>query len=130
MNVIVVDTSAWIAYFSGQKPGRYDKDLDSALKEGRVYLSPIVAAEILSGRNSSSQKDKLIDLLRELPLCDQSLEHWTRVGELRAFCSSKGLAVSTPDAHIAQCSLDLDGYLMSEDTIFRRIHKIRTLRLL
>ncbi len=126
MNVLVVDTSSWISYFAG----RTNSDLDLALSEGRAFLSPLVAAELLSGKLSTGQRQDLKAMLNELPLCDHSLEHWYRVGELRAALSVKGLRISTPDAHIAQCALDLDGYLVSEDAIFRRIQRYTEIKLL
>lgn len=124
MNVLVVDTSAWISYFEG-KPA---PDLDLALKEGRVFLPPVVLAELLSARLKEGERASLEEFLRELPLCENSFEHWARVGELRAKCASKGLNISTPDAHVAQCCLDLDGYLLSEDRIFRKLRSVAPLR--
>lgn len=120
MNVIVVDTSSWISYFAGKS----NDDLDLALKEGRVYLTPIVAAELLSGTLSSKEREELKEFLIELPLCDSSIEHWIRVGEFRQELTKKGLSISTPDSHVAQCALDLEGYLISEDQIFKKIQKI------
>lgn len=120
MNVIVVDTSSWISYFAGKT----NDDLDLALKEGRAYLTPIVAAELLSGYLSSNEREELKEFLVELPFCDNSLEHWIRVGEFRQELIKKGLTLSTPDSHIAQCTLDLNGYLLSEDKIFQKIVKI------
>lgn len=117
MNVLVVDTSAWISYFNGKSVAH----LELALKEGRVYLSPIVAAELLSSRLTSEKREELETFLRELPVCDGSFDHWSRVGKLRAMCASKGIQVSTPDAHVAQCSLDLEGYLLTEDRIFKKL---------
>jgi len=31
------------------------------------------------------------------------------------------VSVSTPDAHVAQCALDVNGVLLSTDAVFRRI---------
>ena len=124
MNVLVVDTSSWISYFKG-KPL---PDLDLALKEGRVYLSPVVLAELLSAKLKSNERTQLESFLRDLPLCETPFEHWMRVGEFRAKCSLKGMQVSTPDAHIAQCCLDLDGYLLSEDQIFKKLHHLISLK--
>jgi hypothetical protein len=36
--------------------------------------------------------------------------------------------VSTPDAHVAQCALDVDGLLLTEDTIFGKIGCVAPLR--
>ncbi len=132
MNVVVVDTSSWISYFAvkGNEAGAGQKALDEALQEGRVYLSPVVAAELMSGHLTKAKQEELANFLRDLPLCESDVEHWLRVGKLRSRLSRKGLAVSTPDAHIAQCAIDLDGYLLSEDKIFQRLVRPCGLRLL
>jgi predicted nucleic acid-binding protein len=118
VNVLVVDTSVWIEYFKGKPYG----DLDLALKEGRVHMAPLVAAELLSAASlKAAEREALQDFLKELPLCGQDFDHWARVGALRGSMASKGLGISTPDAHVAQCALDLEGYLLSEDGIFSKI---------
>lgn len=126
MNVIVVDTSSWIKYFAGEN----NPDLELALKEARVYLPAIVVAELLSARMSEKNKSELIAFLKELPLCESTFDHFLKVGELRASLAKSGFNISTPDAHIAQCTLDLDGYLMSEDKIFEKVSKKIDLRIL
>jgi tRNA(fMet)-specific endonuclease VapC len=119
VSALVVDTSSWIVYFAG----RGSLAIDDALTEGRVYLPPIVAAEILSGRLGRKQREALEDLLGDLPLCVADLAHWCRVGRLRAALAARGVSVSTPDAHVAQCALDLRGTLLTEDAVFHLIAK-------
>lgn len=126
MNALVVDTSSWISYLSGKA----NEVLDTALKEGRVWLPPLVAAELLSAKLATEERRSLREMLEELPLCACALDHWAQVGELRALCAEKGVKISTPDAHIAQCSLDLNGYLMSEDKVFEKLTKHSGLRLI
>jgi predicted nucleic acid-binding protein len=75
-------------------------------------------------------REKLLDFLQELPLCYSGFEHWERVGLLRARLSEKGIQTSTPDAHIAQAAIDLDGVLLSEDKIFQKISRYSQLKLL
>jgi predicted nucleic acid-binding protein len=104
--------------------------IDEALAEGRVYLPPIVVAELLSGKMTTRQRRQLESFLLDLPLCEPSLEHWMRVGSFRAHLFSKGLSISTPDAHIAQCALDLNAELLSEDQVFFKITQKTSLRLL
>jgi len=132
MNVVVVDTSSWISYFAvkGEVAGKGQKSLDEALQEGRVFLSPVVVAELMSGHLTKAKREELADFLRDLPLCEANVEHWLRVGTLRSRLARKGLTVSTPDAHVAQCAIDLDGYLLSEDKIFQRLARPCRLRLL
>ena len=119
MSALVVDTSSWVSYFSSSGPSV----IDEALVERRVLLPPLVAAELVSGRLTSRQRTELESFLADLPLCVADLDHWLRVGSLRAKLFSIGLSVSTPDAHIAQCAFDLHGDLLSEEGIFSKVAK-------
>lgn len=126
VSALVVDTSSWVTYFAQRGPSV----IDEALAEGRVYLSPVVAAELLSGKMTPRQRTQLELFLLDLPLCPHELEHWMRVGRLRAHLFLKGISVSTPDAHVAQCALDLNADLLSEDHVFSTIAHKTALRLL
>ena len=123
---VVVDTSSWIDFFSG-----HDGEIvDELLELGNVVLSPIVVAELTSGARSARERRALADLLVLLPLHPTPLDHWIRVGELRRSLRGKGVSVSTPDAHVAQCALDLGAPLLSTDGIFQLIATHSQLRLL
>jgi hypothetical protein len=121
----VVDTASWIAYFAG----RGSPLIDEALAEGRVHLPVVVGTELLSGRLGRRKRADLESLLSDLPACGLEAAHWWRVGALRASLRQRGLSVSTPDAHVAQCSLDLGGKLLTEDAVFGRIARLTPLRL-
>jgi hypothetical protein len=88
-----------------------------------------VAAELLSGRLDHSDRTELQDMLSDLPAVGTEPEHWFRVGKLRADLRTKGLSVSTPDAHVAQCAIDTGGVLLTEDRVFEKIAKAVPLRL-
>ena len=125
MSALVVDTSSWVSYFAG----RGSDLVDEALAEGRVLLPPVVAAELLSGTLQPREQARLEDFLAHLELCPSDLSHWLRVGRLRAGLRRAGLSVSTPDAHVAQCTLDCHGSLLTEDLIFGKIASLGRLRL-
>ena len=118
MSALVIDTSSWIAYF---REGSGDAIIEPALEEGTVYLPPVVAAELLSGRMAERARGDLEEFLLTLPLCPADVAHWFRVGRLRNSLAARGLSISTPDAHVAQCALDLGADLLSADTIFRLV---------
>ena len=126
MSGLVVDTSAWIDYFAGREIAL----LDDALKQGAVLLPPIVVAELVSGAHRGRERAALTAFLEELPLCPTDREHWIRVGNLRRRCREKGLSVSTPDAHVAQCSVDADAPLITLDSVFSEIARHTPLRLI
>lgn len=126
MSAVVIDTSAWISFFAGGGDDR----ISGWLGEGRVHLPPIVAAELCSGHLGARQRRELEALLADLPLCESGLDHWIRVGRLRAELRSRGLSVSTPDAHVARCAIDLGAELLTEDRIFRAVARHAPLDLL
>lgn len=125
MSALVIDTSAWISFFAG----RGDDRIPEWLEEGRVHLPPVVAAELCSGKLSPRQRGELEALLADLPLCGAGLDHWLRVGRLRAELRAKGLSVSTPDAHVARCALDLGAELLTEDRVFGAMARHTRLKL-
>ena len=116
MSALVIDTSSWITFF---REGGGDTIIEPALEEGTVYLPPVVAAELLSGRMAERARGELEGFLLALPLCQADVAHWFRVGRLRNSLAAKGLSISTPDAHVAQCALDLSADLLSADAVFR-----------
>jgi predicted nucleic acid-binding protein len=125
VSALVVDTSSWVSYLAG----RGGEGIEEALEEGLVHLPPVVAAELVSGRMTPAQRRALEALLSDLPLCSADRDHWFRVGRLRASLAARGLSVSTPDAHVAQCALDLGGALLTEDAIFGKMARLAPLRL-
>ncbi len=125
MSALVVDTSSWVSYFAGRDSGL----IDEALAEGRVLLPPVVAAELMSGTLRPGELARLEDFLSNLELCRHDLSHWFRVGRLRAELRRMGLSVSTPDAHVAQCALDSNGLLLTEDGVFAKIARVERIQL-
>lgn len=124
-SALVIDTSSWITLLAAGMP----EGVRRALFAGRVHLSPVVAAELLSGRMAARQRAALEEHLSGLPVCGADLAHWFRVGALRSSLGARGLSVSTPDAHVAQCALDLGAELLTEDGVFRLVARHVPLRL-
>lgn len=125
MSAIVIDTSIWVDYFRGE----HFPIVDSALQDGLVVLPAIVAAELLSGARRTVEAAELRDFLQLLRHHGLEINHWYRVGALRATLARKGLNISTPDAHVAQCALDLNIPLYARDDIFPRIARHAALTL-
>jgi len=125
VSAVVADTSAWIDLFAG----RPIPALEEALRDGMVVLPPIVIAELISGARRPRDRAAIQDLVADLHLHETPAEHWIRVGDLRRRLAARGVAVSTPDAHVAQCALDLNAILLSRDAVFARIAEVVPLRL-
>lgn len=122
---VVIDTSVWIAFLGGASA----PSVEQALANGAAILSPIVVSELISGASTPAQRQAVGELLQDAPLHDTPLEHWIRVGDLRRSLFRKGVSLTVPDAHVAQCALDLDGVLLTLDTVFALAAKHVPLRL-
>ena len=121
---LVVDTSVWIDFFAGRPASA----LEEGLAQGAVVVPPVVVAELVSGARREKERAAIADLIRDLPVHVTPVEHWVRVGELRRRLADKGIAVSTPDAHVAQCALDRNAVLLTRDEVFKQIAKGTSLR--
>jgi tRNA(fMet)-specific endonuclease VapC len=122
---VVVDTSVWIDFFAGHPAPL----LADALAQSVVVLPPLVVAELISGARRPRDRTAIAELLRQLPIHETPVEHWIRVGELRLDLLTRGVLVSTPDAHVAQCALDRDAILLSRDRVFARVARFSKLQL-
>ncbi len=121
---VVVDTSVWIDFFAGEQT----PDLEDSLAQGLVVIPPLVVAELVSGASTANQRAAIGELLQDAPIHDSNLQHWIAVGDLRRNLKKKGLTVTVPDAHVAQCALDRDALLLSRDEIFEKIARHTKLR--
>jgi predicted nucleic acid-binding protein len=113
---IVIDTSAWIDYSKASAA----ENLQAALDEGLVSLPPLVVAEVISGASTIEQRNAIGEFLQEAVVHKTPLGHWIDVGLLRRQLRRKGLTVTLPDAHVAQCALDLDAFCSSRARDLRR----------
>jgi predicted nucleic acid-binding protein len=75
-----------------------------------------------------SERAEFQDMRSDLTAVGTDPEHWFRVGRLRAELRARGLSVSTPDAHVAQCAIDTGGVLLTEDRVFEKIAKVVPLK--
>ncbi|HBF12666.1 MAG TPA: PIN domain nuclease [Deltaproteobacteria bacterium] len=122
---VIIDTNIWIDFFGNES----DPTLETILSEGRGYLTPIIVSELISGCRNVKDEEQIISLIRDLPVIDCPLDHWERVGYLRRLCQKKGINLTIPDAHIAQCTLDMDGLLLTRDQVFIKAARVIGLRL-
>lgn len=94
-----------------------------------VFLPPLVLSEVLSGADDLASRAQIGELLQDVPVHETPLAHWIDLGSLRRNLRRHGLNVTLPDAHVAQCALELDAALMTRDAVFGRIAKHVPLRL-
>lgn len=121
----ILDSSIRIQVLAGTPIAAFEE----AEAQGALILAPLVVAELISGANRPADRVAIGELLQDAPVHETPLDHWIRVGELRRLLKTKGVNVTIPDAHVAQCALDRDAVLLTRDRIFERIARVTRLRL-
>ncbi len=123
--MIAADTSALVAYFSGDSGQDVDQ-LGSAMSAGSLVLPPVVVTEILSDPTADPALDADIRLLETLAITDG---FWTRAADSRRVLLKHRLKAKIADALIAQSCIDHDVPLITRDRDFRHFAKHCGLRL-
>jgi len=123
--VVVADTSVLIDHVNGWSVPA----IEDALANDLLILPPLVIAELVTGGAGRDETFDIADLLQEARMHPTDFRHWIAVGDLRRDLARHGLNVTIPDAHVAQCVIDLDATLIARDKIFRLIAEHIPLRL-
>ena len=105
MDIELVDTSAWVAFFRGD--GEAVRRVDSLLERDLARLCGPVYAEILSGARSKGQQDELKLYLRAIPWIVADEPAWERAALARFSLARIGqqcglfrIAFGAPDQHV------------------------------
>lgn len=117
--MIALDSSAVIAFLSGEKSGAAEAAA-SALEQQHACLPPVVLAELLS---EPSLRADVAALLKELPRLDIKDGYWERCGDLRRAILKRSLRARLADALIAQSCIDHQVPLVTADRDFRHFQK-------
>jgi predicted nucleic acid-binding protein len=113
--VIAIDTSAFIAYLSGDQ-GSDVTAVDTALASHQACLPPVVLTELLSDPKLSKE---VRALFQDLPLLELTEGFWERAGHLRAGALSRKHKAKLADTLIAQACIDHGVPLITSDEDFR-----------
>lgn len=124
--MICADTSSLIAYLEGEE-GADLEEVDSALANQSLALSPISVAELLSGPTLSAEGAAFV---LGLPRLEITPGYWERAGRLRARLIRHRNRPKIADTLIAQSCLDHRIPLITRDRDFRAFQKHAGLKLL
>ena len=120
--MIVVDTSVWIDYFTGQETPQAVR-LDALIGRERLVTGDIILLEVLQGFRDDLHLDRAVRLLRRAPVVpmlgeDRALQAAARYRRLRA----RGITIrKTADLIIGSWCIDEKVPLLHADRDFDRL---------
>ena len=117
--MILVDTSAWIAFFRNR--GSVAAIVDHALEDDSVALCGPVLTELRRGFSSTAERNRCIPLLLACHQLPQPVSLWNEAGDLGFALARKGVTVKTLDLLIAAFALSNGVPILTLDRDFRLI---------
>jgi len=122
VSLVLVDSSAWIAFFRGDA-GAIGR-VDPLLRDGRAAITGAVYAELLSGARTRSAFENLRTLLRSLDWLDEPPDAWDRVAEARFALARQGVQAFLVDLLVAVTAAEAGAALLTRDRDFSRVTRV------
>jgi hypothetical protein len=117
--LILVDTSAWIAFFRDR--GRVAAIVDQALEDDEAALCGPVLTELRRGFASAAERSRTIPLLLACHQLPQPASLWEDAGDLGFTLARQGLTVKSLDLLIAAYALTHGIPILTADRDFQLI---------
>jgi hypothetical protein len=99
---VLLDTSAWIAFFSPAGHEALKRHVKAALDEARVSTCAVVQTELLVGARDRAAFSRLGKLLQSLPQIPIDDDVWSHAAALGFNMRKKGRSVPLSDLLIAE----------------------------
>jgi hypothetical protein len=116
---VLVDSSAWVAYFRGTAPLPL---VDWMIEEGMVVTNDLILAELTAPLLVRGER-KLVGLLRDIERFPVTPD-WDGIVQMQVTCLRNGInKVGIPDLIIAQCAIQNSLSLLSLDKHFELMAK-------
>jgi predicted nucleic acid-binding protein len=119
--MILIDTSAWIAFFRGRDP--VASLVDEAIANNEAALCGPVATELRRGLLNRRERNKVLPLLDACHALAQPEQLWTEAGELGFALRKRGVTCKTIDLLIATYALSHSVLMLTTDTDFAMMRK-------
>jgi predicted nucleic acid-binding protein len=117
--VILIDTSAWIAFFRDRGPCA--TEVDKALLAGTAAICGPVQTELRRGLKTKAERAQVLLHLTGCEDLTQPSNLWEEAGELGFGLARRGVTVKTLDLLIACYALAHRAALLTTDQDFSRI---------
>jgi hypothetical protein len=114
--VILIDTSAWIAFFRGRPP--LSDAVDDAIDANEATICGPVITELRRGLKSAAERRKVLPLLGGCHSLADPPGLWEEAGDLGFFLARKGTTAKSIDLLIATYALSYGIPVLAADKDF------------
>ena len=122
-SLVLIDTSAWICFFSRHGYGEIKREVSILLDEDRVAIAGPILIELVQGTRNLPEKENLKSYVRSLRWLSVGDDHWHQSAELTFQLRRKGVTTSFIDTLIAVLAIDYDCILLHKDSDFDRVSR-------
>lgn len=127
-NLVLVDTSAWICFFSRRGFEDIKKALFALLDEDRAAIAGPILVELIQGTRTAEEKETINTLIRGIHWLSVSDEHWRKAAEMAFALRRKGVTTSAIDTLIAAVAIDYRCLLLHKDSHYELIARNSSLK--
>jgi predicted nucleic acid-binding protein len=127
-DLVLVDTSAWICFYSRRGFEDLKKALSALLDEDRAAIAGPILVELIQGTRTSEEKETIKTLIRGIHWLSVSDDHWNKASEMVFALRRKGITSSAIDTLIAILAIEYHCILLHKDSHFDLIERNSSLR--
>ena len=124
-DTVLIDTSAWIAFFRGDEP--VATQVEQTLAEGSAAFCGVVELELRQGIRPE-EREQVLSLLGAVTRLPTEEADWAQAGDLLADLRRKGITLPSTDGLIAHLALRHRAVLLEQDNHFRHFPSLMRLR--
>jgi len=127
-NLVLVDTSTWICFFSRRGFEDLKRTLSNLFDEDRAAISGPILVELIQGTRTSEEKETIKTLTRGIHWLSVYDDHWHKASEMAFDLRRKGITSSTIDTLIAVLAIEYHCLLLHKDSHFDLIARHSSLK--
>ena len=120
-DLVLVDTSAWVCFFSRRGFEEIKKNLSILLDENRVATAGPILVELVQGTRTAEEKETIKRLFRGIHWLSVSDDHWQKAAEMAFDLRRNGVTSSAIDTLIAILAIDYRCTLLHKHSHFELI---------
>ena len=126
--LFLVDTSAWICFFSRRGFEDIKKTLFTLLDEDRAATAGPILVELIQGTRTAEEEETIKKLFKGIHWLSVTDDHWHKAAESAFDLRRTGVTSSAIDTLIAILAIDYRCTLLHKDSHFELIARTSSLK--